>query len=96
MHSSEKYYPVYTGMMNIILYGYEQNEAMMLECVVFLELVRRDYTVSVESYRSGEIDFTAWVEGRPLEFYQGALKLDGRKTLDKELDSFMKMGNGYR
>lgn len=96
MHSNAKYYPVDTGMMNTILYGHELNEAAMLECVVFLELVRRGYRVSVGSYRSREIDFTAWMEECPPEFYQVALRLDDQRTLDRELDSFSKMGTGYR
>ena len=96
MHSNAKYYPVDTGMMNTILYGHELNEAAMLECVVFLELVRRGYRVSVGSYRSREIDFTAWMEERSPEFYQVALRLDDQRTLDRELDSFRKMGTGYR
>ena len=96
MHSNAKYYPVDTGMMNTILYGHELNEAAMLECVVFLELVRRGYRVSVGSYRSREIDFTAWMEECPPEFYQVALRLDDQRTLDRELDSFRKMGTGYR
>lgn len=45
-------------MMNTILYGHELNEVVMLECVVYLEIVRRGYRVSVGSYRSGGIDFT--------------------------------------
>ena len=96
MQSNAKYYPVDTGMMNTILYGHELNEAAMLECIVFLELVRRGYRVSVGSYRSREIDFTAWMEECPPEFYQVALRLDDRRTLDRELDSFRRMGVGCR
>ncbi|MBR7152237.1 MAG: ATP-binding protein [Candidatus Methanomethylophilaceae archaeon] len=96
MQSNAKYYPVDTGMMNTILYGHELNEAAMLECIVFLELVRHGYRVSVGSYRSREIDFTAWMEECPPEFYQVALRLDDRRTLDRELDSFRRMGVGCR
>lgn len=96
MRSNAKYYPVDTGMMNTILYGHECNEAAMLECVVYLELVRRGYRVSVGSFKGKEIDFTAWNDdGRP-EFYQVALKLDDPKTLARELDPFKKLDPGCR
>lgn len=96
MRSNAKYYPVDTGMMNTILYGHECNEAAMLECVVYLELVRRGYRVSVGSFKGKEIDFTAWDDdGRP-EFYQVALRLDDPKTLTRELDPFRKLENGSR
>lgn len=36
------------------------------------------------------------MEERPPEFYQVELKLDDRKTLDRGLDSFRKMGAGYK
>lgn len=96
MRSNAKYYPVDTGMMNTILYGHECNEAAMLECVVYLELVRRGYRVSVGSFKGKEIDFTAWDDDGRSEFYQVALRLDDPKTLARELDPFRKLENGSR
>lgn len=96
MRPNAKYYPVDTGMMNTMLYGHECNEAAMLECIVYLELVRRGYKVSVGSFRSKEIDFTAWSDDGCPEFYQVALKLEDPRTLARELDSFKKLDSGCR
>ncbi len=89
--TNAKFYPVDTGLMNTILYGHEMNESALLECVVYLELVRRGYRVSVGSYRNKEIDFTVWTDDDTVEFYQVALRLDDEKTMKRELDSFLKL-----
>lgn len=89
--TNAKFYPVDTGLMNTILYGHEMNESALLETVVYLELIRRGYRVSVGSYRNKEIDFTAWIDDDTVEFYQVALRLDDERTLKRELDSFLKL-----
>ena len=91
LKTNAKFYPVDMGMMNTILYGQEMNESALLECVVFLELIRRGYKVSVGSYRNKEIDFTAWGPDGKIEFYQVALRLGDPGTLKRELDSFKKL-----
>lgn len=94
--TNAKFYPVDTGLMNTILYGHEMNESALLECVVYLELVRRGYRVSVGSYRNKEIDFTAWTDDGTVEFYQVALRLCDERTVKRELDSFLKLDAGSR
>lgn len=91
METNAKFYPADTGLMNAILYGYEIDESALLECVVYLELIRRGYRVSVGSYRNREIDFTAWNDDGVAEFYQVALRPDDERTLKRELDMFLKL-----
>lgn len=91
-----KFYPVDTGLMNTILYGHEMNESALLECVVYLKLVRRGYRVSVGSYRNKEIDFTAWTDDGTADFYQVTLRLCDERTVKRELDSFLKLDTGSR
>lgn len=88
LKTNAKFYPVDTGMLGSILYGYEMNDSALLECVVFLELIRRGYRVSVGSYRNKEIDFTAWLNDSTPEFYQVSLKIEDMKTLNRELSAF--------
>ena len=88
LKTNVKFYPVDTGMLGSILYGYEVNDSALLECVVFLELIRRGYRVSVGSYRNKEIDFTAWLNDSTPEFYQVSLKIEDMKTLSRELSAF--------
>lgn len=91
IETNAKFYPVDTGLMNTILYGHEMNESALLECIVFLELVRRGYRVLVGSYKNKEIDFTAWTDNDSVEFYQVALRLDDDRIMKRELDSFLKL-----
>jgi predicted AAA+ superfamily ATPase len=58
LRSSEKYYASDTGLRNVVLGGISDT-GRLLENVVFLELKRRGYDVTVGSYRDHEIDFTA-------------------------------------
>ena len=55
-----------------------------LENVVYLELVRRDYTVRVGSYRDWKVDFTA-VRGGETEYYQVCLTMMSEDTRVREL-----------
>ena len=73
----------------------EYNESALLENVVYLELIRRGYEVFVGSYKTREIDFTAWLNGEP-EFYQVVLSLTDKNTLDRETRSFVSMGPDFK
>jgi predicted AAA+ superfamily ATPase len=57
--SPSKYYCVDVGMRNAILGLSVADIGRMLESVVYIELIRRGYKVSVGSYNDLEIDFTA-------------------------------------
>lgn len=96
LRTNAKFYPADTGLMNAILFGQNLNESGLLECVVFLELIRRGYRVSVGSFNRKEVDFTAWREDGTVEFYQVALRFDDLKTLEREVDSFKRMGSEHR
>ena len=54
-----KFYPVDTGLRNLATGFSVENMGLQLETVVYSELVRRGYTVTIGSLRVGEIDFVA-------------------------------------
>ena len=57
-----------------------------LENVVYLELLRRGYTVRVGSYRDWEVDFTAMRDG-VTEYYQVCLTMMSEDTREREFRS---------
>lgn len=57
-----------------------------LENLVYLELMRRGYTVRVGSFRDREVDFTASKGGRT-EYYQVCLTMLAENTRERELRS---------
>lgn len=95
LRTNAKFYAADTGLRNVVIYGLEYNESALLENVVYLELIRRGYEVFVGSYKTREIDFTAWLNGEP-EFYQVVLSLTDKNTLDRETRSFVSMGPDFK
>ena len=94
LRTKAKMYPVDNGLRNSRLREPEMNVSALLESAVYIELVRRGYRVSVGSYRSREVDFTAWdPEGR-VEYYQVAYTVSSRPTLKRETEAFGDMGPG--
>ena len=95
MKTNAKFYLADTGFRDAILLGSEYDEGALLENAVFIELLRRGYRVSVGSYKGKEIDFTAWLDGKP-EFYQVAWTVQSTVTQDRELRSMAKMEGSRR
>lgn len=96
LNSAEKYYAVDTGMRNAVLENAAGDDlSRPLENVVFLELLRRGYTVSVGRYRDSEVDFTAVRDGET-ELFQVAVSVMDDGTFERERRSLADMRNGYR
>ena len=97
LKTTEKYYAADTGMRNSILGGAGGKDiGRVMENVVFLELLRRGYTVTAGSHYDREIDFVA-VKGDVTEYYQVSLTIMDEsiferevKSLDSVLDNFPK------
>ncbi len=83
MKVKAKYYASDTGLRNTALGHTDDNASGLLENVVFLELIRREYEVVVGSYRDYEVDFTARIDGRT-EFYQVTKTLADDSTINRE------------
>ena len=87
LKSSEKYYASDTGMRNIVLGDVGSDTGRLLENVVFLELIRRGYMVSVGSYRDLEIDFTVRKSGIGTEYFQVTESLIHTNSAEREIRS---------
>lgn len=85
LRTNGKFYASDLGMRNAALLGAGGTDiSRPLENVVYLELVRRGYTVRVGSYRDWEVDFTA-VRGGETEYYQVCLTMMSEDTRVREL-----------
>lgn len=90
-----KYYSVDTGLRSYLL-GKKADSDMghILENIVYLELLRRDYKVYVGKVDDLEVDFVA--ENREgLKYFQVALSVRDDKVLERELKSLQKTGDHY-
>ena len=87
LRTNGKFYASDLGMRNAALLGAGGTDiSRPLENVVYLELVRRGYTVRVGSYRDWKVDFTA-VRGGETEYYQVCLTMMSEDTRVRELRS---------
>jgi len=86
LKQNAKYYAVDSGMRNMLLANREIDIGHILENMVYLELLRREYKISVGKVDNREVDFVAENE-RGIEYYQVAASVLDPKTLTRELES---------
>ena len=89
-----KYYITDLGIRHMLL-GIRTNDlGHLLENVVYLELLRRNYQVMVGKMDNAEIDFVAFQSGQPV-YVQVALSVRDADTLQRELSPLRLTGNHY-
>ena len=99
LDSNAKYYVVDTGLRGTLLGQKNADYGHILENVVYLELLRRGYKVSVgRIYSAGknlEVDFVAQKAGGQVEYYQVALYALEQETLNRELAPLEAIDDNY-
>jgi len=80
-----KYYAVDLGLRFMMLGRENVDLGHILENVVFLELYRRGYRVSIGKIGNSEIDFVALSPSGMTEYYQVAYSTKDESTLEREL-----------
>ncbi|GHV93387.1 ATPase [Spirochaetia bacterium] len=84
LKTGDKYYLADLGLRYYLLGSEGADQGRMLENVVFLELRRREYEVCIGKVDAAEVDFVAVKNGSP-EYYQAALTVRDKPTLEREL-----------
>lgn len=90
----EKYYVVDIGLRFMLLGSRQADAGHILENVVYLELLRRGYDVSVGKVDEYEVDFVAQ-NGRGTTYFQVALSVRNEQTLERELRPLMSIRDHY-
>lgn len=90
----EKYYVVDIGLRYMLLGSRSSDVGHILENVVYLELLRRGYSVYVGQVGDLEVDFVA-VSETVTTYYQVAATVRDRSTLDRELAPLQKINDHY-
>ncbi|MDR0307084.1 MAG: ATP-binding protein [Chitinispirillales bacterium] len=81
----EKYYIADLGFRNYLLNNEKSDFGFVLENVIYLELLRRGYKVSVGKAGTQEIDFVAISALGQTEYYQVALTIRDNATFEREV-----------
>ncbi len=95
MKSLNKYYVCDMGLRNEKI-NFRQIEMMhILENIVYLELLRRNYVVDIGKNNSHEIDFIARTYN-DLYYIQVSLSIENLETKERELSAFKGLDDGYK
>lgn len=89
-----KYYMVDTGLRNLLLAGGSADLGHLIENIVFLELLRRRYKVSIGKLAEKEVDFVT-VDSDGVTYYQVAASVLDEATLKRELDPLRKINDNH-
>jgi predicted AAA+ superfamily ATPase len=95
LKSECKYYCCDTGLRNLILQATNKDIGHQIENIVYLELLRRGYTVNIgKSGRGTEVDFVA-VRGKKTEYYQVSASVLDENTFKRELEPLNQIKDNY-
>jgi hypothetical protein len=83
LKTEEKYYIADHGIREAIVGNNEKVIEMILENMVYVELLRRGYTVYIGKVNDKEIDFVA-KKGKNIKYYQVSYLLENEKTRNRE------------
>jgi hypothetical protein len=94
LRSLEKYYLVDVGLRRLLLGNSNSDVGHILENIVYLELIRRGYKVSIGKIGNLEIDFIAEKNGDRI-YYQVSLSILDSNTYQRELEPLKKVNDNY-
>jgi predicted AAA+ superfamily ATPase len=95
LKTDSKYYICDTGLRNMILGVTNRDIGHQIENIVYLELLRRGYTVNIgKAGRGEEVDFVA-VRDKQTEYYQVSASVLDENTLTRELTPLRQIKDNY-
>ena len=94
LKSLEKYYLVDVGLRRMLLGDKNADIGHILENIVYLELLRRGYTVDIGKVDDKEIDFIATIGGDKI-YYQVAASVIDPATFAREIAPLKKVSDHY-
>ena len=89
-----KYYVVDIGFRNLLLGNKGLDIGFVLENIVYLELIRRGYSVYIGKVGLLEIDFVV-SKGNEYKYYQVSASVRDSSTLERELKSLRAVDDFY-
>ena len=91
---NEKYYIVDHGIREAVFGGNTRDINLVLENIVFMELLRRGYEVRVGKEKDKEIDFVCKKRGEKL-YIQVSYLLASQEIIDREFDVYKEINDNY-
>ena len=96
LNPSPKYYVVDSGMRDMVVGFTQKDSGRVLENTVYLELIRRGYTIQIGKYGAKEVDFVVSKSTGEKEYYQVCLSMTNESTANREIGVLMSIKDGFR
>ena len=94
LKTQSKYYMVDTGIRNMLLGYRDVDRGYILENVIYFELLRRGYDVSIGKAGEKEIDFIA-ISPEDKVYYQVTETMNSERIRERELDPLRSINDNY-
>jgi hypothetical protein len=95
LKTESKYYICDTGLRNLMLGTINKDIGHQIENIVYLELLRRGYTINIgKSGRGTEVDFVV-IRNKQTEYYQVSASVLDQGTLERELAPLKQIKDNY-
>ena len=91
---NEKYYVADHGIREAVFGGNRKDINLILENIVYMELLRRGYTVTVGKVGDKEIDFVCEAQGNKL-YVQVAYLLASEETIQREFGVYHQVRDNF-
>lgn len=94
LKANKKLYMVDLGLRSHILPRRQYDLGFSIENIVFFELMRRGYQVTIGKYQTAEVDFVAQKQGI-LTYYQVTADMTAQETFEREMRPLKKIKDNY-
>lgn len=94
LQTQEKIYIADHGIRQALFLSNQKDINQVLENIVYIELLRRGYAVTVGKSGNQEIDFCARKDSR-MEYYQVSYLLESEETVSREFSAFNSLKDNY-
>lgn len=94
LKANKKYYIADLGIRNHILPKRSYDLGFSIENIVFFELLRRGFKVTVGKYQNTEVDFVAQKQG-VLTYIQVTADMTAKETFDREMKPLYRIQDNY-
>lgn len=92
--TNKKYYMVDLGIRNHILPRKTYDLGFSVENIIYFELLRRGYKVTIGKFQNTEVDFVAERQGI-LTYIQVTADMTAKETFDREMKPLYKINDNY-
>lgn len=94
LKANKKLYMVDLGIRNHILPRKDYDLGFSVENVVYFELLRRGYRVTIGKYGNTEVDFVAEKQGT-ISYFQVTVNMSAQETFEREMKPFYSIKDNY-